>query len=58
MASFSDPNMSAHGINSTNNILLACVKYDSNYHLDNVQLVHEGGDLENFNVVVINEQQQ
>jgi hypothetical protein len=56
MAFFSNPNLSAHGINSTNNILLACARYDSSYHLDNVQLVHEGGDLENFNYVVINEQ--
>jgi hypothetical protein len=43
---------------STNNILLACARNDSSYHLDNVQLVHEGGDLEKFDFVVINEQQQ
>jgi len=58
MASFSNPNLSAHGINSTKNILLTCARYDSSYHIDNVQLVHEGGDLEIFNYVVINEQQQ
>jgi hypothetical protein len=42
MASFSNPNLSAHGINSINNILLTCARYDSSYHLDNVQLVQVG----------------
>ncbi len=57
MGSFSNPNLSGHGINFTNNILVSCARYDSSYHLDNVQLVHEGGDLEKFNYVDINEQQ-
>jgi hypothetical protein len=52
MASFSNPNISGHGINSTNNILVSSARYDSSYHLDNLQFVHEGGDLENFNTLI------
>jgi hypothetical protein len=48
--------MSVHGFSSTNEIPLAFIGYDNNYNLDNVQLTHEGGELEILYVVAIDEQ--
>ncbi len=44
--------MNVHGFSSTNEIILASTRYDNSYNLDNVQLTHEGGELEILDVVV------
>jgi hypothetical protein len=49
----SNPNLSVHGISFTNNIFPTCARYVNNYNFDNVQPMHENGDLENPNFVVV-----
>jgi hypothetical protein len=49
----SNPNLNVHGISFTNNIFPTCARYDKSYNFNNVQPMHESGDLENPNFVVV-----
>jgi len=48
--------MVVHDINSSNKILLAFIRYDNNYSLNNVEPIDQGGELEIPKLVGVYEQ--